>query len=316
MNGLVTRLKANARDYGIVFTAIALVIILSTTTTTFFTQQNLVNLFDQMVVVGILACAVTIAMIAGVIDLSMSAIAAVSAIIGATAMNAFGIGPGVVVAILVGVALGAFNGLAVTYGKVNAFIATLATGMMFRGFAVVITGGQIVAINNPAIADLSKRGPILNITWASWVLLLVVLITGIMLWRSVYGRTLYAVGGNPAAARISGISVGWAQTSAFMISGGLSAIAGVVLASRSVSAQPSMGTGLEFTAIAAAVIGGVSFAGGQGAIWRAILGVFLLQMIANGFNLLGLPTTFQQVVQGLLILVAVAVDQLIRRRKS
>lgn len=316
MSELTRGMRENARDYGIVLAAVLLVVLLSTTTSTFLTQQNLVNLFDQVAVVGILACAVTVAMISGVFDLSMTATAALSAIAGITAMNAFGPWVGAVVAVAVGVLLGLFNGVAVTFGKVNSFIATLASSMVFRGVAIVVTGGQIVAANDPVLGELSRRSPLLDVTWASWVFLAVAVVTGLVIWRSVYGRTLYAVGGNPAAARVSGISVGWTQTSAFMISGGLSAVAGIVLASRSVSAQPAMGNGIEFTAIAAAVIGGVSLAGGQGAIWRAVLGVLLLQLIANGFNLLGLPTTFQQVVQGLLILVAVALDQLIRRGRT
>lgn len=314
MDNVKRILRTRARDYGIVFSAVVLVVLLSATTSTFLTQQNLVNLLDQVVVAGILACAVTVAMIAGVIDLSITAIAALSAIIGVTAMNALGPWPGALVAVVVGALLGLLNGLAVTFGRINAFIATLATAMVFRGAAIVITGGQVVAATDPALGLLSQRGPILNITWASWILVLVAIVTGLVLWKSNYGRTLYAVGGNPLAARISGISVGRGQTSALMISGALSAIAGLVLASRSLSAQPSMGTGIEFTAIAAAVIGGVSFAGGQGAIWRALLGIVLLQLIANGFNLLGLSSTFQQVMQGLLILVAVAIDQLLRRR--
>lgn len=156
----------------------------------------------------------------------------------------------------------------------------------------------------------------LRITWASWLFLLIAILIGVVVWKTMYGRKLYAVGGNPASAHLSGISVGWTQTSAFMISGGLSALAGLILASRAGSAQPDMGSGLELTAIAAVVIGGVALTGGVGAIWRAVLGVLLLQLIGNGFNLLGLPTSFQQIVQGALILFAVALDQRIRRQQK
>jgi ribose transport system permease protein len=128
------------------------------------------------------------------------------------------------------------------------------------------------------------------------------------------GGVVTGVGWRRVAALVSGISVTWTRISAFMISGGLAAVAGLVLASRALSAQPSMGTGTEFTAIAAAVIGGVSLAGGSGAIWRSVLGVVLLQLIANGFNLLGAPTIYQQIVQGALILFAVSLDQFLRAR--
>jgi ribose transport system permease protein len=308
--------RYRVRDYGILFSTTALVLVLSLSTSTFLTSQNLVNVLDQIVVTGILASAVTVPMIAGVFDLSMSAIAALSAIVGVYAMNGAGLWLGVLAAIATGVALGALNGLAVTFGKVNSFIATLASSMVFRGLATVLTDGQIVKAENTSLQELSRPSQFLGITWGSWVFIGVAIVAGVVIAKSIYGRELYAVGGNSAAALISGISVRWTQISAFMISGGLSAVAGLVLASRSLSAQPSMGTSLEFTAIAAAVIGGVSLAGGAGAIWRAVIGVLLLQLIANGFNLLGLPAVFQQVVQGLLILLAVSLDQFLRQQPN
>lgn len=308
--------RESARDYGIVLAFLALLAILSFSTNTFLTQQNLVNIFDQIAVLGIFACAIALAMISGVFDLSVTAIAALSAIVGIHVMNASGLLPGVLAAVLLGVALGAINGLAVTYGKVHSFIATLASSMVFRGIAIVVTGGQIVAAEDPALGQLSAASPLFNITWASWMFLAVAIVMGLVVWKTVYGRSVYAVGGNPASARLSGISVGKVQTSAFMISGGLSALAGMILASRSFSAQPNMGSGLELTAIAAVVIGGVALTGGVGAIWRAVLGVLLLQLIGNGFNLLGLPSSFQQVVQGALILFAVALDQRIRKQQK
>jgi ribose transport system permease protein len=307
-------LRYRFRDFGIVFAAVALILALTFSTTTFMTPGNLVNVLDQIVVTGILACAVTVPMIAGVFDLSMSAIAALSAIVAVGTINSVGTALGAVAAVVTGVILGFLNGLAVTKARVNSFIATLATSMVFRGVATVITDGQIVKIGDKSLQTLAKPSPVLNITWGSWVFIGIAIIVGIVISKSVYGRNLYAVGGNENAALISGISVTWTRISAFMISGGLSAVAGLVLASRALSAQPSMGTSLEFTAIAAAVIGGVSLMGGAGAAWRAVLGVLLLQLIANGFNLLGAPTVFQQVVQGGLILFAVSLDQFLRAR--
>ncbi|MDR2347997.1 MAG: ABC transporter permease [Bifidobacteriaceae bacterium] len=306
--------RYRSRDLGIAFTAIVLVAALTLSTDTFLTAGNLVNILDQIVVVGIMACAVTVPMIAGVFDLSMSAVAALSAILAITVANDVGIVAGVTAAIAAGVALGLVNGLAVTYARVNSFIATLATSMVFRGVATAVTDGQIVRADDQSLQTLSRPSPLANITWATWVLVGILIVTGLIVAKTVYGRNLYAVGGNPNAALVSGISVTWTRISAFMISGGLSAVAGLVLASRALSAQPSMGTGTEFTAIAAAVIGGVSLAGGSGAIWRSVLGVVLLQLIANGFNLLGAPTIYQQIVQGALILFAVSLDQFLRAR--
>ncbi|MDR1428171.1 MAG: ABC transporter permease [Bifidobacteriaceae bacterium] len=309
-------LRYRSRDLGIAITTIVLVGVLSLSTDTFLTPGNAVNILDQVVVVGIMACAVTVPMIAGVFDLSMSATAALSAIVAITVANHAGIAAGVAAAIAAGVVLGLVNGLAVTYARVNSFIATLATSMVFRGIATAVTDGQIVRADDTSLQMLSRPSPVAGVTWATWVLLAIGVVTGVVVAKTVYGRNLYAVGGNESAALVSGISVNWTRISAFMISGGLAAIAGLVLASRALSAQPSMGTGTEFTAIAAAVIGGVSLMGGSGAVWRSVLGVILLQLIANGFNLLGAPTIYQQIVQGTLILFAVSLDQFLRARDT
>ncbi|MDR0594268.1 MAG: ABC transporter permease [Bifidobacteriaceae bacterium] len=309
-------LRYRSRDLGIAFTAIVLVAALSLSTDTFLTAGNLVNILDQIVVVGIMACAVTVPMIAGVFDLSMSAVAALSAILAISVANQVGIVAGVVAAVGSGVALGLVNGLAVTYARVNSFIATLATSMVFRGIATAVTDGQIVKADDVSLQTLSRPSPLAGVTWATWVLAVIAVVAGVVVAKTVYGRNLYAVGGNENAALVSGISVTWTRISAFMVSGGLSAVAGLVLASRALSAQPSMGTGAEFTAIAAAVIGGVSLMGGSGAVWRSVLGVVLLQLIANGFNLLGAPTIYQQIVQGALILFAVSLDQFLRARDT
>ena len=138
--------------------------------------------------------------------------------------------------------------------------------------------------------------------------------TGFVLARTIFGRYVYAVGGNPEAARLSGIRVGGIRGTAFAISGLAAGIAGVLMASRTSSSQANLGAGLELTAISAAVVGGTSILGGEGAIWRGVLGLLLIAIIGNGFNLLNVDTTYQQIVQGGLILIAVAADQLLRRR--
>ncbi|MDR1710483.1 MAG: ABC transporter permease [Propionibacteriaceae bacterium] len=309
-------LRQRSRDFGIVFAAVVLVVVLSLSTSTFLSVANMVNLLDQIIVVGILACAVTVPMIAGVFDLSMSAIAALSAIIAIHTINAFGLPAGLLASVGTGALLGLFNGVMVTYARVNSFIATLASSMVFVGLATVITDGQIVKSDDASLQLLSRPSGFLGITWGTYVFIAIAILTGILIAKTIYGRALYAVGGNAAAATLSGISVVRTHITAFMISGALSAVAGLVLASRALSAQPATGQGLEFTAIAAAVIGGVSLNGGAGAIWRSVLGVFLLQLIGNGFNLLGAPTIFQKVVQGALILFAVSLDQFLRARDT
>lgn len=307
-----------ARDYGIVISIVVLMILLSVGTDTFLTLANLRNLVDQMVVVGILACGATLCIIAGVFDLSTSAILAVTAIVSVQCTLALGVIPGFVTALVVGAILGALNGVVITGIGVNSFIATLASSIVFRGVAVILTAGTIIYPRLTQLDDFRIfTYPVqpLGFTVACFVLLIVVAITWVVLSHTTYGRSLYAVGGNEEAARLSGINVRRVRILVLAISGICSALAGLVLASRAGSAQASLGTGLELSAIAAAVVGGVSILGGEGAIWRALAGVTILQLFSNGFNLLGWDTTYQQVLTGALILLAVSIDQLLRRRR-
>lgn len=303
------------RQFGIAIVAVIMAVALSIATPTFLSVQNFANILDQITVVGLMAVGVTVCIICGNFDLSMSAVAALSGVFTVYLVNAIGMVPGIVIGALTGVVMGVINGIAVVYAHVNSFIATLASGIVFRGLAIIITDGNIVNASDPGFMWLSLPSPVLNVTFGSFVFLAFTVIFGVALRYTVFGQAVYAVGDNVNAARMSGINTGLVQITAFAISGLASAIAGIILASRSLSAQPSTATGLELTAIAAAVIGGVSIMGGEGAIWRAVLGVLLLQLIANGFNLLGLNSTYQSLAQGLLIFVAVAFDQYFRRRR-
>jgi ribose transport system permease protein len=154
----------------------------------------------------------------------------------------------------------------------------------------------------------------LGAKYSVWVFAAFFCITAFLLARTTFGRAVYAVGGNPEAARLSGIRVGLVRGACFALSGLAAGIAGVLAASRTSSAQADLGSGLELAAIAAAVVGGTSIMGGEGAVWRGVLGVLTLALIGNGFDLLNIDTTYQMIVQGALILIAVAADQLLRRR--
>jgi ribose transport system permease protein len=170
-----------------------------------------------------------------------------------------------------------------------------------------------VAADSDAYANLG-RSEILGAKWSVAILVAVVAATAFLLWRTALGRQLFAVGSNQEAARLAGISVARVRGTAFVISGALAAIAGVIVSSRAGSAQADAAAGIEFTAIAAVVIGGNSIFGGQGAVWRTMLGVALLALIRNGFNLLSVDPTYQQMVEGAIILAAVAVDAWSRQR--
>jgi ribose transport system permease protein len=304
------------RDYGIVVAVVAIVVALSVSTNTFLTTSNMVNLLDQCSVVGLLAAGATVCIISGVFDLTASASLALSAIVGVDVVRVAGIPLGFTAAVVAGAGIGFVTGTIVVRSGVNSFIATLATSIAYRGLAVVVTAGAIVY---PLTGQATNFGmltwpSLFNLTSATIVFIVVVVVLGVIISATTFGRRVYAVGGNAEAARLSGIRVGQIHVAAYVISGICSALAGLILASRAGSAQSSMATGMELSAIAAAVIGGTSILGGEGAIWRGVVGAFLLTLIGNGFNLLGWNTTYQQVVEGCLILFAVSVDRWLRKR--
>jgi ribose transport system permease protein len=312
------KFKFNVKDFGIVFGLIAIMLFLTLNTGTFLTAGNFVNLFDQAAIVGLLAAAATLCIVSGVFDLSSTANLAVSAIAGVMITQHLGVAAGFIGALLVGAALGTVTGLIVVGTKVNSFIGTLAVSIIYRGLAIVITGGAIVApLPEQLFSFQTWTWPSLfGLTAGSVLMVAVTIVLGIVLWRTTFGRRIYAVGGNKEAARLSGIRTGSIHVAVFAISGLCSAMAGMILASRAGSAQPAMAMGVELTAIAAVVIGGTSILGGQGAMWRAFVGVMILTVIGNGFNLLHWDTTYQQVVTGVLILIAVAADGLFFRKPS
>lgn len=311
-------MTARLRDYGIVLAVATLVAALSLSTDTFLTPGNLVNLLDQAVVVGLLTCGMTICVICGVFDLSASAVLAVSAIVAVVVTERAGVPLGYAAAVATGGLLGTLNGVVVVVTRVHSFIATLALSIVHRGLALVITGGAIVYPGPERLESfqsLSWPTVLGGVTGSSLLLLAVAVVTSAALARTTFGRRVYAVGGNPTAAWLSGIGVRSIRVGVFAVSGICAALAGLVLAARGGSAQSDMGTLLELTAIAAAVIGGTSILGGQGAVWRGMVGVLILTLIGNGFNLLGWNTTYRPIVEGTLILAAVSLDYALRHGK-
>ncbi|WP_236792966.1 ABC transporter permease [Amycolatopsis sp. GM8] len=310
------RRGARVRDYGILVALLAIVLALSLSTSTFLSTSNMINLLDQCSVVGLLAAGATVCIMSGVFDLTASASLAVSAIVGVQVGRQLGVLPGFAAAIVAGALLGLVTGTIVVRSGVHSFIATLATSIIYRGLAVIVTAGSIVYPLASQQADFGMLTwpSIGGLTSATIVFVVVVGAIWVLISATTFGRRVYAVGGNAEAARLSGIRVGQVQIAAYVVSGICSALAGLILASRAGSAQSSMATGMELSAIAAAVIGGTSILGGEGAIWRGAVGALLLTLIGNGFNLLGWDTIYQQVVQGILILLAVAVDRYLRKR--
>jgi ribose transport system permease protein len=301
------------RDYGILLAFLALFLGLAFTTDTFLTERNLTNILDQSAPLGIITCAITICIIAGIFDVSTGAMFGLSAVVATRFANAADPTLGLLAGVCTGLGLGLCNALVIHWTRINSFIGTLATSIVYRGLAIIVTSGGIVTVIDPSFSKVGTE-ELLGAKWSVWVFLVFFAVTAFLLAYTAFGRYVYAVGGNDEAARLSGVRVAVIRGACYTLSGLAAGVAGVLAASRTSSAQPSLGAGLELTAIAAAVVGGVSIMGGEGAVWRGVLGVLTLAIIGNGFDLLGVDTTYQMLVQGVLILLAVAADQLLRGR--
>ncbi|MFZ0388261.1 MAG: ABC transporter permease [Solirubrobacteraceae bacterium] len=301
----------SARDSGILLFLIALFAALAVSTPSFRSSANLSNIVNQMSMQGIAACGATLTIVSGGFDLSQGSVYAFCAILAVLTAHTFGAFGAFVIATLAGLGLGAFNGAIISIGRVNSFIATLATSYVFIGFATVITGGNVATTS---VSNFMVMNNTYGLTVASWVFIVIAVLLGLLLAFTRFGRGLYAIGGNPEAARLSGINISFYRIVVFSLSGACAGAAGVIAASQAGSADSSIGSTLALLAIASTVVGGTSILGGEGAVWRAVVGALILELINNGFVLLNLNPVYEDVVFGFLVLFAVGLDQLLRRR--
>jgi ribose transport system permease protein len=289
---------------------------LTATTDNFFSIMNLRNILDQQAFVLIIAGFATIVIISGGFDVSLGAIYILSPIVALKVENATGSVLYMVLAgAAVGITAGIINGLIIAYGKINSFITTLATSFILFGMAYILSDGSILMIS-----DIESRSfvttKIFGITSATWMALFFLIISWILLERTRFGRSIFAVGGNIEAARLSGIRVNRIQIIAFTLGGFGAGLAGALNSIRTTSAQASDDFSVIFAVIAAIVVGGTSIAGGSGAIWRSVAGVFFIAILVNGFNLNGIDPVFQRIIQGLVILLAVGADSIRSTRRT
>jgi ribose transport system permease protein len=301
-----TRALRGAGQGGVLIPSVILFIVLAVMSKPFATRVNLLNLLDQQSSVLIIAAAGTLVLIVGGLDLSVGSVYALSAVVTTKLAQHGNIALALACGLLVGALIGLLNGTVVAIFEVNALIATLATSFVVVGVAALLTSGNSITLyQRPGYGDLAGSH-FLSVTSATWIAVAVVVLLGLALWATTYGRYVYAIGGNHNAARLAGVRVIPVRVSAFMISGCAAALAGLIDSSRVLSAQSSSGgDSLTFTVIAGIVVGGTSILGGQGAIWRTVLGVLFLALIGNGYALLGLNPLYQQVTLGALILIAV-----------
>ncbi|MFE4058413.1 substrate-binding domain-containing protein [Streptomyces sp. NPDC059096] len=303
-------------DNGALSALVVLVVAMSLLSGDFLTTQNLLNVGVQAAVTAILAFGVTFVIVTAGIDLSVGSVAALSATVLAWSATSEGVPVwlAVILAVATGIACGFVNGALVSYGKLPPFIATLAMLSVGRGLSLVISQGSPIAFPS----SVSRLGDTLGGWLPVPVLVMIVmgLITAVVLGRTYLGRSMYAIGGNEEAARLSGLRVKRQKVAVYALSGLFAAVAGIVLASRLSSAQPQAAQGYELDAIAAVVIGGASLSGGVGKASGTLIGALILAVLRNGLNLLSVSAFWQQVVIGVVIALAVLLDTVRRRAGS
>lgn len=285
------------------------VIVVSLTTDRFLTSQNLSNVSLQVSSVAIAAIGATLVILTGGIDLSPGAAVALTSCSLAILAKNMGIPVpiAVVLVLLLGAFLGFVNGFFSTYGRIPSFVVTLATMSVYRGLAFLITNGSPIFSISPDLEPLFY-GTFLGLPLPFYYVVVLYLLTLVFLRYTIPGRAIYAVGGNESAARLSGIHVNRTRLLAFILAGFTAAIAGVLTTARLDSGSPNYGVGTELQAIAAAVIGGASLTGGHGNIVSTLFGALTVAVVQNGLNLNIVPSSWQEITLGGIIVLAVGID--------
>jgi ribose transport system permease protein len=296
-----------------VWVLIALAIVSNILYPGFFDWGNIKNILFQNAPVGMVAVGMTFVIIAGGFDLSVGALFAGGAVLYAKFSNSMPLPLAFVASVGAGMGAGAINGAIIMKLKVNAFVATLGSASLF--------GGAVYMFSNsaPIIAEKSNfqsfgTNDFAGLPIVVWALAGAVVVGGVVLARSVYGRSIYSVGGNEEAARLAGIRIDLVRASTYVLTGGCAALAGMMFASRTGVGQADVGVNITLDAIAIVIIGGTSLLGGEGAMWRTVVGLLMLGTINNLFDSLGWQSPAQQVVKGSIVIAAVSIDSLSRRR--
>ncbi len=295
------------------FTLVALFVILSIASPNFLTSTNLSSVARQTAVINIMALGMTVVIISGGIDLSVGSILALAGLLGTMTMEKQGIALGMLVGVVVGMLCGFANGLMITSLRISPFIVTLGTMGIYRGMALIISKGLPVH-EIPQSFSFLGEGTVLHVPFVLWILLLSAVIIHITLEHTRLGRYAFSIGSNPEAAFYAGVPVRFHTTAVYALAGLLTGLSGMIEASRLMTGQPTGGQGYELTAIAAVVIGGGSLRGGEGSVLGTLVGAFIMGLLANGSDLLGTNPYWQQVIIGAVIILAVAFDELRKRR--
>ncbi|MCX8024910.1 MAG: ribose ABC transporter permease [Thermanaerothrix sp.] len=296
--------RAFIQRFGLVFSFLLLMLALTLLSDRFLTPSNLINILRQATINGIVSVGMTLVILTGGIDLSVGSVLALAVTIGASLMKqGQPVGLAVLAALGIGTLLGVINGLMITKARIPPFIATLGMLTVARGLTLMYTQGQPIT-GLPASFRWIGTGVVGGIPVPIILTALVFLAGWIFLTRTRYGAYIYLLGDNPTAARLAGVPTERVTVLVYAISGFCAALAGLVLVARLDSAQPIIGQGYEFNAIAAVVVGGTSFAGGEGGLGGTLVGALLIETLNNGLNLLNVSPLWEQVVKGVVIALA------------
>ncbi|AYM82132.1 ABC transporter, Membrane component (putative high-affinity D-ribose transport protein) [Agrobacterium tumefaciens str. Kerr 14] len=297
--------------YGIVISFVLLFVVLSVASPNFLSTNNLINVLRQVSINGVLAVGMTFVILTAGIDLSIGSILALAGAASAslvTGPDAHNPAIALVAGLVAGCFCGAINGLLIARFRVPAFVTTLGMLSVARGATLLYSGGRPIPNLSIGFRWLGQ-GSIVGIPVPVIIFAIVFAIAAVVLRHTIYGRRIYAVGGNPRSAKTSGINVRAITFSVYVIMGALAGLAGVMLTARTTSALPQAGIGYELDAIAAVVIGGTSLTGGVGRIGYTLVGVLIIGMISNGLDLMGVSSYYQQIIKGSIIVLAVLIDR-------
>ena len=310
-------IKYALQNFGILIGFILIFIILSLTADNFFAIQNFVIILRQASCIGIATLGVGMLIIMNGIDLSIGSMFALTGVCAGLTVSTTATGAGMptIVAYLtgigVGVLVGLFNGVIIAKGRIPPFIVTMGTMSIARGLALIVAHGMPVGNFTDSFNYLGTSciDPWQLIPWTVVIFVIILLIVNFILKKRQFGRYIYAIGGNEDAAKAAGINVDAVKIKAYILNGALLGLAGTLMASRLKSAAPALGVGYELDAIAGCIIGGISFTGGLGGAWNAVLGAIIIGTINNGMDLLGVDAFYKQIVKGSIIILAVLIDR-------
>lgn len=304
-------MKQLLQKYGPLLALLLIVVVITILEPSFMTTTNVLNVLRQVSISALIAFGMTFIILTGGIDLSVGSTLALTGAIAAS-MLASGMDPVFVmlVTLLLGAVLGMINGVIIAKGKVAPFIATLATMTIYRGLTLVYTDGSpISGLGDSITFQMVGKGYFFGIPVPVLTMLIAFFALWFILHKTTFGRRVYAVGGNENASRLSGINTDRVKIMVYSLTGMLAALSAIILTSRLNSAQPTAGTSYELDAIAAVVLGGTSLTGGKGWIFGTLVGALIIGVLNNGLNLIGVSSFFQQVVKGVVILIAVLIDR-------